>query len=166
MKLLTLMVCAGWLMFAGIAEAAAPGVQLRSTKGEFTDVRDRVVMALENRGLVVNYTAKVGEMLDRTGRDLGRDRRIYNQAEVLEFCSAALSRDTMVADPRNIVFCPYSIAVYTLPQTPGTVYLSYRLPAAQGSGNPSVRCGPSRSCWVTSPARRCSKLQRYSPGAC
>jgi uncharacterized protein (DUF302 family) len=138
MKLLTLMVCAGLLMFAGIAEAVAPGVQLRSTKGEFTDVRDRVVMALENRGLVVNYTAKVGEMLDRTGRDLGRDRRIYNQAEVLEFCSAALSRDTMEADPRNIVFCPYSIAVYTLPQTPGTVYLSYRLPAAQGSGQ-SIR---------------------------
>ena len=138
MKLLTFLVCAGWLMFAGIVDAASPGVQLRSTKGEFADVRDRVVMALENRGLVVNYTAKVGEMLDRTGRDLGRDRRIYNQAEVLEFCSAGLSRDTMEADPRNIVFCPYSIAVYTLPQTPGTVYLSYRLPAAQGSGQ-SIR---------------------------
>ena len=120
MKLLTFLVCAGWLMFAGIVDAASPGVQLRSTKGEFADVRDRVVMALENRGLVVNYTAKVGEMLDRTGRDLGRDRRIYNQAEVLEFCSAALSRDTMEADPRNIVFCPYAIAVYTLPKSPGT----------------------------------------------
>ena len=138
MKRLTLVLCAGWLMFAGLAEAAAPGVQLRSVKGEFTDVRDRVIMALESRGLVVNYTAKVGDMLDRTGRDLGRDRRIYNNAEVLEFCSASLSRDTMEADPRNIVFCPYAIAVYTLPYTPGTVYLSYRVPAAQGSGQ-SIR---------------------------
>jgi hypothetical protein len=95
MKRLTLVFCAGWLMFAGLAEAAAPGVQLRSVKGEFTDVRDRVVMALESRGLLVNYTAKVGDMLDRTGRD----RRIYNNAEVLEFCSAVLSCDTMEADP-------------------------------------------------------------------
>lgn len=138
MKQLTLMLCAAWLMFAGIADAATPGVQLRSTKGEFTDVRDRVVMALENRGLVISYTAKVGDMLERTGRDLGRDRKIFSQAEVLEFCSAALSRDTMEADPRNIVFCPYAIAVYTLPQTPGTVYLSYRIPVAQGSGQ-SIR---------------------------
>lgn len=126
------------LLSAFAAVAAAPGVQLRSTRGEFADVRDRVVSALENRGLVLNTTAKVGDMLERTGRDLGRERKIYGNAEVLEFCSAALSRETMEADPRNIVFCPYSIAVYTLPQAPGTVYLSYRVPSAQGSGQ-SIR---------------------------
>lgn len=128
-----------WLLLTAFAAvAAAPGVQLRSTKGEFSDVRDSVVSALESRGLVLNYRAKVGEMLERTGRDLGRDRKIYGHAEVLEFCSAAMSRETMEADPRNIVFCPYSIAVYTLPQAPGTVYVSYRVPAAQGSGQ-SIR---------------------------
>jgi uncharacterized protein (DUF302 family) len=126
------------MLMTCIAVAATTGVQLRSTKGEFAEVRDRVVMALENRGLVISYTAKVGDMLDRTGRDVGRERRVYANAEVLEFCSAALSRDTMEADPRNIVFCPYAIAVYTLPQLPGTVYLSYRLPVAQGSGQ-SIR---------------------------
>ena len=129
-------VCA--ILVVNIADAATAGVQLRSTKGDFIEIRDRVVMALENRGLVINYTAKVGNMLERTGRDLGRERRIYADAEVLEFCSAALSRDTMEADPRNIVFCPYSIAVYSLPQVPGTVYLSYRIPVAQGSGQ-SIR---------------------------
>lgn len=126
------------MSFAHVAGAATNGVQLRSVKGEFSDVRDRVVMALENRGLVVSYTAKVGDMLERTGRDTGRERRIYGNAEVLEFCSASLSRDTMEADPRNIVLCPYAIAVYTLPQSPGTVYLSYRMPVAQGSGQ-SIR---------------------------
>lgn len=126
------------MLVADVAGAATASVQLRSVKGDFTEVRDRVMMALENRGLVVNYTAKVGDMLERTGRDLGRDRKIYNRAEVIEFCSATLSRDTMEADPRNIVFCPYSIAVYTLPQAPGTVYLSYRIPVAQGSGR-SIR---------------------------
>lgn len=131
-----IVICA--MLVGNVVNAATAGVQLRSVKGEFTDVRDRVVMALENRGLVVSYTAKVGNMLERTGRDVGRDRRIYANAEVLEFCSAVLSRDTMEADPRNIVFCPYAIAVYTLPQVTDTVYLSYRTPVAQDSGQ-SIR---------------------------
>lgn len=108
-------------------------MQLCSTSGGFEEVRDRVVMALENRGLVLSYTARVGDMLDRTGRDLGNDQAIYGKAETLEFCSAAISRETMAADPRNIVFCPYAIAVYTLPQAPRTVYLAYRVPLASGN---------------------------------
>jgi uncharacterized protein (DUF302 family) len=117
---------------ASAANAATPALQLRTTSGEFDDIRERVVMALENRGLVLSYTARVGDMLERTGRDLGSDRTIYAKAEVLEFCSAAISRETMAADPRNIVFCPYAIAVYTLPQAPRTVYLAYRVPPVSG----------------------------------
>jgi uncharacterized protein (DUF302 family) len=127
--------CAGivLMLLALAASAASPDVQMRTVKGTFADVRDRVVMALENRGLVLNYTAKVGDMLERTGRDLGSQRRIYGNAEVLEFCSARLSRDTMEADPHNIAYCPYAIAVYTLPKSPGVVYLSYRMPDVVGS---------------------------------
>lgn len=116
-----------------VVYAATPVLQVRTTSGEFDDVRERVVMALENRGLVLSYTARVGDMLERTGRDLGDDRPIYGKAETLEFCSAAISRETMAADPRNIVFCPYAIAVYTLPQEPRTVYLAYRVPVASGA---------------------------------
>lgn len=125
--------CLCALCAAVAAHAAAPVMQVRSTRGEFTEIKARVVMALENRGLVLNYTARVSDMLERTGRDLGRDRRIYDKAEMLEFCSAAISRDTMEADPRNIVFCPYAIAVYTLPTMPGIVYLAYREPAVTGT---------------------------------
>jgi uncharacterized protein (DUF302 family) len=108
-------------------------MHLRSISAEFDDIRERVVMALENRGLVLSYTARVGDMLERTGRDLGNDKPIYGKAETLEFCSAAISRETMAADPRNIVFCPYAIAIYTLPQAPRTVYLAYRVPVAFGA---------------------------------
>lgn len=121
------------LLAAAVAHAAAPAVQLRTVKGTFNDVRERVVMALENRGLVINYNAKIGDMLERTGRDLGRERRIYGNAEVIEFCSARLSRDTMEADPHNIAYCPYAIAVYTLPKSPGVVFLGYRVPDAASS---------------------------------
>lgn len=112
--------------FESPALAVAPGVQIRSVAGEFDDIKERLVLALENRGLVISYTAHVGDMLDRTGRDLGQQRPLYGKAEVIEFCSATLSRNTMQADPVNIVYCPYGIAIYTLPDVPGRVFLAYR----------------------------------------
>ena len=116
------------------AATVAPNVVIHSGKGQFDEVKERAVMAIENRGMVLNYTSHVGDMLERTGKDLGRTRRLYTHAEVIEFCSASLSRDTMEADAHNIVFCPYTIAIYALPGEPGKVYLSYRKPVASGSG--------------------------------
>ena len=117
----------------GTAQAASADVVVRSTKGEFKEVKERVLLAIENRGLVLNYTARIGAMLERTGKDMGAARRIYGDAEMLEFCSARVSRDMMEADPRNIVFCPYSIAVYTLPKDKAKVFVAYRRPGAFGS---------------------------------
>jgi uncharacterized protein (DUF302 family) len=122
---------------AGAAQAttaATAGIVVVTVKGGYDDVKERVVQAIEGRGLVINYTGQIGSMLERTGKDLGRTGAVYSKAEVIEFCSAALSRDSMEADPRNIVFCPYSIAVYALPKETDKVYLAYRKPAAIGAG--------------------------------
>ena len=132
-KLHAIVLCLVFLA-GGVASAALPGVTIQSLKGGFNDVKERLVIAIENRGLVVNYTARVGDMLERTGKDIGHPRQIYANAEVLEFCSAGMSRSAMEADPRNIVFCPYAIAVYVLPNESGTVYIAYRKPLATGSG--------------------------------
>lgn len=128
---LTIMACAA---FYGTAQAASAEVVVRSAKGEFREVKERVLLAIENRGLVLNYTARIGAMLERTGKDIGAPRRIYGDAEMLEFCSARVSRDTMEADPRNIAYCPYSIAIYTLPKEKNRVYLAYRRIEPPGSG--------------------------------
>ena len=117
----------------GTAQAASAEVVVRSTKGEFKEVKERLLHAIENHGLVLNYTARIGAMLERTGKDIGAARQVYAEAETLEFCSAKFSRETMEADPRNIVFCPYAIAIYVLPKEPGKVYLAYRRPAASGA---------------------------------
>jgi uncharacterized protein (DUF302 family) len=117
----------------GAAQAASSDVVVRSAKGEFGEVKERVLLAIENRGLVLNYTARIGAMLERTGKDIGAARRIYGDAEMLEFCSARASRDAMEADPRNIVFCPYSIAIYTLPKEKDRVYIAYRSIGSSGS---------------------------------
>jgi uncharacterized protein (DUF302 family) len=128
--LIFVVVAATW----GQAFAASADVVVHSTRGEFGDIKERVLHAIENRGLVLNYTARIGAMLERTGKDIGAARQVYGAAELLEFCSAAASRAVMEADPHHIAFCPYGIAVYTLPKEPGKVYLSYRRQGASATG--------------------------------
>lgn len=113
------------LLFACSA-AAGDGTKIVTAKGKFADVKQDVIAAIEQRGMVINFVAHVGEMLDRTGRDLGKTKRVYEQADVIEFCSATASRAMMEADPKNLVYCPYTIAIYTLPGKPDVVYLAHR----------------------------------------
>ncbi len=115
------------------AIAAGDHMVVFTKSGSFDDVRDDVEMAITDRGMVVNSVSHVGEMLERTGRDLGTAKQIFIKAEVLEFCSAVVSRKMMEADPDNIVFCPYAISVYVLPERPGEVRVAYRKPQITGS---------------------------------
>jgi len=101
-------------------------IVVHSAKGKYQDVLDEVKLAIEQRGLVVDHESHIGAMLERTGKDVGSARRIYLGAQAFSFCSAVLSRKTMEADPANIAFCPYVLAVYETLQRPGIVNVSYR----------------------------------------
>ncbi len=101
--------------------------------GAFDDFRDDVSDAILNRGMVISSVSHVGEMLERTGKDLEDGRPVFHRAEVLEFCSAVISRRALQADPHSIVYCPYKIAVYSLPDEPELIYLAY--PRLRISGN-------------------------------
>ncbi|MCU0790534.1 MAG: DUF302 domain-containing protein [Nitratireductor sp.] len=114
------------LPFAALA--AESYTVLFKTQGAFQDVRDALQMSIEGQGLKITNTNKIGAMLDRTGKDIGETRRVYENAEQFEFCSATISRHMMEADPHAIVMCPYSVVVYTVPGDK-TVYLAYRKPA-------------------------------------
>ena len=103
---------------------------MSQSNGKFDDVKDNVRLAIEAQGLVINSVSNVGQMLDRTGAELGKSRRIYGHGEVFEFCSARVSRQMMEADAVNLVFCPFTIAVYTLPEQPAKVFIGYRKPPA------------------------------------
>ena len=120
-------------------DASASDIATHSTENSFTDVKDRLVFTIENRGLVVSYTAQVGAMLERTGGDIGVSRPIYINAEVIEFCSATLSRATMEADPHNIAHCPYSIAVYVLARERERVYVAHRMLGSRSGTDASGR---------------------------
>jgi hypothetical protein len=108
------------------AQARAEGVTTYEVDGAFGDVAFALENAIIGRGLVVDHTSHVGEMLNRTAGDVGAERDIYTQADVYLFCSAVLSRKMMEADVENIAHCPYSVFLYELTDAPGTVHVGYR----------------------------------------
>jgi uncharacterized protein (DUF302 family) len=130
--LLILMALTGPL--AAHAAGPTPGPIARYvTEGEFENVKDDVLLAIQNKGLVVDNTSHIHDMLERTGKDLGMTKTVFRQAEAYSFCSAVVSRKMMEADPHNIAFCPYVITVYALPDEPNRVYVAYRRPTPIGS---------------------------------
>jgi uncharacterized protein (DUF302 family) len=127
-------VALGLMMWPGVIAAQNGIVVEVMANGGFDDVKQLLVLAIENRGLVVNQVSKVGEMLERTGKDLGAVPQIYSRAEVIEFCSATLSRKVMEADPRLLAFCPFGVGIYTLPDEADQVHLVYRRPRSEDGG--------------------------------
>lgn len=112
---------------------AEPVRELRTTKDEFENVMDNIKDAIADRGIKINNISHIGHMLTRTAADVGGTKVVYKDAEAVEFCSSTISRATMEADPHNISYCPYIIALYVLPEQPDTVYVSYRKPPLVGS---------------------------------
>ncbi len=96
-------------------------------QGKYADVRDFIHAGIESEGLKINSMGHIADMLERTGKDVGAARQVYEYGEQFEFCSATLSRAMMEADPHAIALCPFIISVYQLPGDK-TVYVSYRKP--------------------------------------
>lgn len=105
----------------------------RQVASSFTDTRDAIVTAIENRGIVINYKARIADMLERTGADIGATKKIFDQAETVEFCSAALSRKMMESSPHYIVLCPFTISIYTLPGDARGTWVAYRKPQGRAA---------------------------------
>lgn len=79
--------------------------------GSFEDATFAVESAILAEGLVIDYVSHVGDMLNRTGGDVGSDAIIFKNADIFLFCSAVISRKVMELDPLNITHCPYGIFV-------------------------------------------------------
>jgi hypothetical protein len=103
----------------------SPNLQVYEKKAAFADVRQNLIDAIINRGYVLDFDGRVGDMLKRTRADVG-GKPLYREAEYMVFCSAVLSRKTMEIDIHNIGYCPYVVTVYESKANPGTVYVSYR----------------------------------------
>jgi hypothetical protein len=114
------------MCLAAFDTSAQPLVSYVKSGAKVEDVRDDLKAAIEAKGLVVDYQAQIGRMLERTGKDVGSSKPLYADAQSLQFCSASLSRKTMEADASNVVMCPYTLVVYATAAQPTQVIVAYR----------------------------------------
>lgn len=112
------------LLAAGAATAQAQEAVTYAVDMSFDDAAFGVETAIVGRGLVIDYVSHVGEMLNRTGADVGSDKMIFAEADIFIFCSAVVSRQVMEADPMNIIHCPYGI--FVAETADGEVMVGYR----------------------------------------
>ncbi|WP_226625061.1 DUF302 domain-containing protein [Alloyangia pacifica] len=107
------------------AAAVAQEVVTQPYDGSFDEATFALENAIIGEGLVVDHVSRVGEMLARTGADIGAETHLYDAADVYLFCSATTSREVMEADPENLAFCPYAIFVESREGETAIGYRSY-----------------------------------------
>lgn len=124
---------AGLVSFGpAVAPALADPLKTVSVKGAYEDIRADLQNAIVNQGLKIDYNGKIGEMLKRTGADVGSTKDVYANAEYFTFCSSKLSRAMMEVDANNVGMCPYMMFAYEKADKPGEVTIGYRSLAARG----------------------------------
>ncbi|MCK0119396.1 DUF302 domain-containing protein [Loktanella sp. F6476L] len=111
------------LLAAMATNAMAEDSTIYAFDGTFEDATFAVESAILDQGLVIDYVSRTGEMLARTGPDLGSDVDLFAAADIFVFCSAKLSREVMEINPMNIAHCPYGIFVA---DQAGDVSIGYR----------------------------------------
>ncbi|KAA0445184.1 MAG: DUF302 domain-containing protein [Candidatus Thioglobus sp.] len=121
----------------------------RIVEDDFANVKEDVILAIKGQGLVIAHHSDVSTMLRRTTTNLAQQafniannivnimtpinvintdkpaQTTYKHGVVIEFCSADLSAQTTAADPNNILFCPFSVAIFQLSNEPNQVHVSY-----------------------------------------
>jgi uncharacterized protein (DUF302 family) len=131
---------AGLFALATPAQAASPGVIVHALQPlAYEDARAALLDAMVDEGLAPPGINPFGEMLARTAPDLGHRADFFERAEIFSFCSARISARLVTEDRHNIALCPLTIALYTLPSKPETVFLSYRKPALASPGGRMAR---------------------------
>ena len=118
---------------SSVGAQAQEDLTIYQTDAPYEDVALGVSDAIVNRGYVVDHQSMVGEMLARTAQDVGATKKLYRNAEFLQFCSAVVSREVMEENIKNIAYCPYIVFVYETDAEPGTVNVGFRrLPEGEG----------------------------------
>lgn len=126
------------LLFALIASpgpARADGIrELTLQPSRYADAREALMDAIEGEGLVPSPPSGFADMLKRTGPALEQSSPVYEQGEVLHFCSARIAWQLARESPLNIAQCPLSMAIYTLPGEAATVRLAWRTALGDSPG--------------------------------
>lgn len=126
-----LLIC--WLLVCATAHADSAVVRLFVEGSDFRSAREALYEVIEAEGLVVGSVLPFGRMLERTGNGQANS---YEDAEIIQFCSAGLAHRMVDEDAGQMVFCPLAIALYVTVADPGVVVMAYRAP---GDASPARR---------------------------
>ncbi len=98
------------------------------TEEAYDDIKTNLELAITGRGMSITSTLHISDMLERTAADTGLKKKLYDQAESLEFCSIKMSFQMSLAHPANMATCPLTISLYTTPEDPNHTYIAFRRP--------------------------------------
>ena len=118
------------LSWSSPAIFAANPIVSHSIEEEYEYILDNVRNAIIGRGMKINGELHASDMLNRTAADLGFERNVFIHATTVEFCNAPISHKLVLANPDNLVLCPFTVSVYVLTGAPGRVHVAYQVPAA------------------------------------
>ena len=99
---------------------------------EYDEVKSNLEIAITGQGMVITNTLHISEMLERTAADTGLEKKLYENAESLEFCSILMSHRMSAADPANMATCPLTISIYQKAGDTKNTYVAFRRPAMLG----------------------------------
>ena len=116
---------------------------------KFEDMRDDLKAAIRTAGWSSTILRTSTTCSNAPARTSARPPRSPKDAEAFSFCSATVSRDTMEADPHNIVFC-HTITAYVTGEGTGEGLVSPSAGSSQSARRPRRRH-----------SRRCTTAQRY-----
>jgi uncharacterized protein (DUF302 family) len=108
-----------------ITVQATPIMTFKSDSN-YADTKENIESAIINQGLKISGMLHISEMLQRTGKDLGFNKNIYQKAESFEFCSALVSHKMTQLSPLNLAVCPFTISIYIKDDEPKQVYLAFK----------------------------------------
>jgi len=91
------------------------------------DMEFAVESAILDKGLTIDFTSHSGDMLERTREAVGSDVVLFTGATIYNFCSATVSREVIEADINNIIYCPYSIYLYSTPDNPDVTTIGHEI---------------------------------------
>lgn len=106
------------------------------SSGDYDDIKANLEMAITDRGMLITNTLHISDMLERTAGDTGLDKKLYQEAESLEFCSILMSYKMSLAHPANLAICPLTIGIYKGLDEADPVHVVYRRPQLLGDAGP------------------------------
>ena len=102
-------------------------IQARSVESKSYDlVKESLLDAIAEAGLIAQAESHVATMLKNTAESFGKSNLIYEQAEIIPFCSSTIAWKLFEEDAEQIAMCPLTIALYTLTGNPHTVHVVWR----------------------------------------